>query len=123
MPLIRIENYPRDQQGPYAGLINNIAIALRVAFVIAEVPFIKVQDVTVVAGGMQLNTADTTLMVVVEGLFDRPERTKNVRDRLATCLARHAKLNLPADWSVKVLVKRFNPEKDSFVELKSDWKE
>jgi hypothetical protein len=122
MPLIRIENYPKNASG-YPN-VTGLATALRCACVTAEVPFIKaMEDVTVVAGGMQLIDADKTLVVLVEGLFDRPERTKEVRDRLANCLARHAKMNLPAEWTVEVLVKRFNPEKDSFVELGPDWKE
>ena len=116
MPLIRIENYPQTTPG-YCN-VRDLAKALQSACITTEVPGINsAGQVTVVAGGSQLLEDDRTLVVIVEGLFDRPDRTKVIRDRLANRLAKHAKINLPPDWKVEILVKRFNPEKDSYVEI------
>ena len=121
MPLIRIENYPEIFR--YSNVLD-LVTALQSACATSEVPGINsINLVTVVAGGVQLIETDKVLIVLVEGLFDRSERTKEIRDRLAERLALHAKKNLPPDWKVEVLVKRFNPEKDSYVELGTDWKE
>ncbi|MBI4713878.1 hypothetical protein HY771_01705 [Candidatus Uhrbacteria bacterium] len=58
---------------------------------------------------------DKTLVIVVEGLFERKDRTKSDRDRLAKMLMHEAvsQLNDP-NWKVEVLVMRFNVGTDSY---------
>lgn len=52
--------------------------------------------------------------IIVELLFDKPERTPQVRQRLARNLGRAFKSAVERGRRVKVAVKRFNPEKDGF---------
>lgn len=112
MPLIRIENYPPGCD------LGALATTLRKACVAANVPGIdSVELVTVVAGGRQLITDDSVLVLIVEGLFDRPDRTKDKRDGLAVLLGANAKLCIAGSWKVEVLVKRFNTEEDSYFEI------
>ncbi len=128
MPIIRVENYPNDwtlnpvpdeteeaRQGKQRKWKSELAYALRNACVAAEVLGIdKPDDVTVVFGGEQVVESDRKLVIFIEGLFDKPERTKEVRDRLAERLGKATREPLPLGWHAEVLVKRFNTEKDSF---------
>lgn len=56
------------------------------------------------------------IVIVVELLFEKPERTKQVRSELAAMIGRN--LILVVDWrrvtDIEVAIKRFNPEKDGF---------
>lgn len=137
MPLIRVENYPNvwaiylfrnpdynvetqprvTEQALAGGLANwkrELAYALREAAMAVEVPGINTSDlVTVVFGGEQVIEGDKTLIIFVEGLLDRPNRTKEVRDRLAKTLGEAAKPHRPKSWKVEVFVRRFNTDKDS----------
>jgi len=54
------------------------------------------------------------LTVVVEIMFDKPERTEAVRQQLAEALGRAAKSVVGEHRRVEVAVKRFSPERDGF---------
>ncbi|MBI5071444.1 hypothetical protein HZB93_00920 [Candidatus Falkowbacteria bacterium] len=58
------------------------------------------------------------VVIVVELLFDNPERTIEVRRKLAEALGKAAKgyytMIDGSSWPVEVAVKRFSPEKDAF---------
>jgi hypothetical protein len=57
------------------------------------------------------------IIVFVEGLFEKPNRTIEVRQRLANVI-RDAIVSIVREWrtvtKVEVFVKRFNPDKDGF---------
>lgn len=61
------------------------------------------------------------LFAMVEGLYEKPKRTKEVRDRLAKEIAwvlqAYAKQHLPNCREIGVLVKISDPDKDSSAEL------
>ena len=72
------------------------------------------QDLVTVSFDAGRILADSTLVIVVEGLFDRPDRTKEVRDRLARMLGEAARLHVRDDWEVEVLVQRFDHRVDAY---------
>lgn len=121
MPLIRVENYTTkatpDSFEKTANLRGMLS-ALRQACVDAQVPGIDSLDkVTAVLGGHRTFEEDGTLIIVVEGLFDRPDRTKEVRDHLAVLLAQAAGRFEHLSSKIEVLINRFNPEVDSYFEV------
>ncbi|MEK6536618.1 MAG: hypothetical protein AABZ63_03955, partial [Actinomycetota bacterium] len=75
------------------------------------------REVTVVFGGEIILRNNNVVVVFVEGLFTRRERTKKVRDRLAQEIGNAVKATLPTGWSVEVLVTRFNPEVESYYQV------
>ena len=120
MPLIRMANIPLAEGGPNTQtvVVQSVAQALIDGCLAANVPFItKRRHVTVVNGGIQIFDEDKTLVVFVEGLFERPERTNKMRVHLAKKLAECAMKTLPNGWKVEVLIGRFNPNTDTFYEL------
>ena len=125
MPLIRIENWPETwpTQNVHAVACTTYELAklakdLQRACIKARVPGIDSEKlVTVTLGGQQILQEDSTMVVIVEGLFDRTDRTKEIRDRLAELLAKVANHYLRDLWKVEVLIYRFNPEVDSYTEL------
>lgn len=132
MPLIRIENYPAKAKNvPFIeGMTQTctreewcedwqrlVAKRLRTAAVQANVPGIDESTVTVTLGGKQILEDDNCLLIIVEGLFDRKDRTKSVRDRFARYLAQSVKDTLKSKWKIEVLVIRFNQKRESFVEI------
>ena len=55
------------------------------------------------------------IVVIVELLFDKPERTLEVRQRLAVALRDAVQASfLCMDRTVEVAVKRFSPERDAY---------
>ena len=111
--------YLFEPWNPWASLPD----LLRDAVVAAEVPGVERSGITVTYGGEQVLKDDRTIILIVEGLFDRPDRTKEVRDRLALKLAEAAKGWVATTWRVEVLVKRFDPEKDSYCLLEGEAEE
>jgi len=49
------------------------------------------------------------IIVFVEGLFAKPERTEEVRDRLAEALGTTVKTFFPSTHTIEVLVRPFDP--------------
>ncbi len=134
MPLVRIENYrfvlpsfghmflpsgalpaPESRFDQRREVMEQFAGMIRKAVVDAEVPGIDSEQlVTVVYGGKMVLSDNKTLMVMIEGLFDRADRTKEIRDHLAQCVGQAVKALLDDDWRVEVLVERFNTVTDSY---------
>lgn len=123
MPLITIWNWSRELfkptlDGTFRGH-NSFAHLLRETCVAAKVPGIDGPElVSVCFGGNQVLPDDRTLIIIVELLNDLPERTMEVRQRLAEALQQRA-LELinkisQQEWNVEVAVKRFDPVKDGF---------
>lgn len=79
-------------------------------------------DVTVCIAGNDFSPSGEDLshpcVIVVELLFDKPERTEEVRRTLAERLGKAAKEffrnKLGINRVIEVAVKRFNPERDAF---------
>ena len=122
MPLITIWNWNEEwfnfpQDGVYRKM--NLAKILRQAVVEAGIPGIDgVELVSVCFAGPQVLSDDRTLAIIVELLNDLPERTDNIRQRLAEKLWKAAMDHLEGtacrEWNVEVAVKRFDPVKDGF---------
>lgn len=55
---------------------------------------------------------DRRLIIFVEGLYDRSDRTRKDRGRLATMLLKAACTHLPDDWKAEVFVTSFNTNED-----------
>ena len=117
MPLIRIENYSR-----FLTLEEKMNLAEKVreaAFNVGVHGIERVQQITVVCGGEQMNFDDDCIIVSVEYLLDLPERNKDTRDKFARAIVSsiekygqgHVRLE---GCPIEVFVKRFNEEKDSF---------
>jgi hypothetical protein len=113
---------------------HHVRKAMFEAFVNAHVPGItqreqvtivfggRYEDDAPVVGGRPLSEAVNPKMAVmfVEGLYDTPERTNAIRERMATALGKALIRFLPSGWKVEVLPKRYNPEKDMAVTVESD---
>lgn len=85
MPVIHIDNFPPSMWEN--GDVKRLAIALRQACLEARIPGIeRLEQITPVAGGVRLIDGGG-LIIVVEELFRRPERTLEVRRHLAEALA------------------------------------
>lgn len=88
---------------------------------ISELGLTEDADVTVCLAGSPEYRGGGPIIVVVELLFDKPERTLEVRQRLASALGESVKAYYrryagidQRDREVEVAVKRFNPERDAF---------
>jgi hypothetical protein len=108
---------------------RNMADTLRRAAVVANMPGIKTADVVAVSfdtghvspvyvdekrsDKVQLSD-DLTLVIFVEGLFERADRSDDDRSRFAQKLLKEASKLLPVEWKVEVFVTRFDPTVDSF---------
>lgn len=124
MPIIHICNWPhasieastREHRESLWQIA--VALALRDACVAAQVPGITGVDlVTVVFDGPSILPDDRLLVISVEGLFERPDRTPEVRQRLAHHLGGAALRHLTREgetWRVEVLIHRFHPDVDGF---------
>jgi len=120
--LIRIENYPTknlsEEVRNSLESWNTLPHILREAVVDAAVPGIKESDITVTCGSGHELEENKTLILIIEGLVDRPEHTKDIRDRLALKLAEATKNWLNPSWTVKVMIYLFNPKLDSYHVIK-----
>ena len=131
MPIIVVRNWPskvaKVEARLAAALVDDLIIhvmddnsykrkiaeGLRKAVMAAEVPGIDfVELVTVSFDQGRVLEDDQLLVVEVVGLFDRPDRTKEVRDRLGNKIKAFINKLGPV---AEVLVHRFNPEVDSYV--------
>ena len=117
MPLIVVYNAQEKIDANHVGLRNT----LRKACVsVKELGLKGRDDITIVFSGVQPEFCSEggPLIIVVEILFDKLERTLGVRRKLAKALFEAARNfyyihKLPLR-PVEVAVKRFNPEKDAF---------
>ena len=113
MPLITVWNYPSTwEKSPFIQCLKKSAIDIKELNLTTE-------DVSVAfAGEQSMDHLDKCLIIMVELLFDKPERTIEVRRQLAGSLGKAAKIYLETrvflGWKVEVAVKRFNPDKDAF---------
>lgn len=138
MPIINVKNWPSKVPGfirwygrenvsqppPYHELLDkisddnrwkrNFANALRVAVLSEDIPGIDdPRLVTVSFDGGRATHEDTLLVIEVTGLFVRPDRSKEVRDRLAYALKECGKAHNET-LGCEVLIYRFDPETDSY---------
>ncbi|MDO8599530.1 MAG: hypothetical protein Q7S02_05465 [bacterium] len=131
MPIIRVINWPSrvrpiaedrrinpddffdalERDGAFTKALGE---KLRRACIDAHVPGVESQDLVTVSFDSGYGVGDPTLVIVVEGLFDRPDRTKEVRDRLAWMLGEAAKPYIHGHWTVETLVQRFDPTVDAY---------
>lgn len=86
---------------------------------IKELGLTKDEDVTVyIVCNPHPSYDGGPVIIIVELLFDKPERTLEVRQRLAASLGEAMKAYYRkgsyGDREVEVAVKRFNPERDAF---------
>lgn len=93
---------------------RNFANELRQAVLAQNIPGIDdPRLVTVSFDGGRVDQKDGLLVIEVTGLFVRPDRTKEVRDRLAYALKECGR-----GWNetlgCEVLIHRFDPEEDSY---------
>lgn len=103
-----------------AGLRNGLRY--RVAHAVASIPELNLApDLVDVFLHLEDDRHGITRTVVafVEGLFEKPERTPEVRQRLAASVGEAIVTWLRADPAtnhqlVEVLIKRFDPERDGF---------
>lgn len=130
MPLIRIENYPQQivlHEKPAVILHNNaaalhnpnpdmnkwkaeLAHKMAVAFVRAELPGIKHdKQVHVVFGGQQIRHADQTIIISVEGLFQKTQDSDFLFQRLPELLGQTALKVLPQGWCAEVMLNCHDP--------------
>lgn len=113
MPLITVWNWRPCERSP------ELATALHAAcWNLNKLGLTDVSDVSVCFGGDEIHGfIFSPLIIVVELLFDKPERTPEVRQKLAEELGKRAKEWLRSNYTsrpVEVAVKRFNPERDAF---------
>ena len=112
MPIVRVENW-LSVEWKY-----RVAPEILQACMSARVPGIDHErKVTVVFGGEIILRNNNVVVVFVEGLFTRRERTKKVRDRLARMIGDAVRTQLPDGYHVEVLVQRFDPRVESFYEV------
>ncbi|MEK7512275.1 MAG: hypothetical protein AAB575_04680 [Patescibacteria group bacterium] len=118
MPLVTFWNYPKKLRSPEFvwNIKNDVGAVLELDLI--------TNDVIVCFGGEQVVpqvVPVNTLIIIVELLFDKSERTLDVRKKLANSLALSTLKELCSitknKWKVEVAVKKFNPEKDAFVVL------
>ena len=126
MPFIEVRNWPKRPPTPadamgiksanfIAWWQTELGCALRRASAMADLPGVTEDSTTVTFGGPCVVPKDKVLGVIVTGLFDRPDRTKEMRDRLADYLADTALQYLSLDWRVEVLVHPFDTEHGPYV--------
>ncbi|MBU0596985.1 hypothetical protein KJ641_03855 [Patescibacteria group bacterium] len=138
MPIIRVLNWPSEMQKAdwrqireeddivkffrYAYIkdqryLKNLGNRLKKACIDTQIPRVDSERLISVSFDIGSLLPDTTLVILVEGLFDTPDRTKEIRDKLAKFLTEAVKPFIPNEWEVEVLVKRFDPEKDSYIKV------
>lgn len=114
MPLITVWNqaYGHD---------HALGVALREAcFSVKALSLEKPEDVVVCTGSTDDAGSRAPVIIIVELLFDKPERTQEVRKQLAEALGEAARRFYQSEEMritnkpIEVFVKRFNPDKDAF---------
>lgn len=120
MPLITISNTPRDDQHIGSGLRvweHSFASSMVEAVLRCNVPDIGIAPwkVTVVFGGCQVLGMSRTLFVIVDPIFDRPDRTRPLLETLAFNLHRCAQGFVPEGWKVEVGIRRFDTGTDVYL--------
>lgn len=113
MPLIVIHNTHRNDFLDSSRFINGLKRT------VAGVSELKIgeSDVMISINQGVADGDDQTIVVIVELLFDKPERTFNVRHQLAKSICEYiSKYFINKSCKVEVAVKKFNPEKDAFYE-------
>lgn len=133
MPIINVKNWPSKVAGNewegmdfpshhlFMSMVKddsewkrNFANAMRRAVLAEDIPGIDdPRLVTVSFDGGRVDPKDVLLVIEVTGLFVRPDRTKQVRDRLAYALKECGKAH-NGTMGCEVLIHRFNPEEDSY---------
>ncbi len=117
MPLITVWNSVRVaanledlERSVLRGAIRMVCLG------ITELGLTKPEDITVRYPDLgDEPSPEDPIIVVVELLFDKPERTPDVRQRLAMKLFEVVKqFHINRGRAVEVAVKRFNPERDAF---------
>jgi hypothetical protein len=116
MPLIVIHNVGQDLRLMTTNFVEGLKKTVE------EIPELHIAgaDVTVSYNPGMADQNDQTVIVIVELLFDKPERTFEVRQRLAEQIGTYILEGLKRHGrarKVEVAVKKFNPEKDAFVVL------
>lgn len=119
MPLITVSNTPRETPRGSSGSDweAKFAASLVEAVLKCDVPGIGIAPwkVTVVFGGRQVFGMSRTLFVIVDPLFDRPDRTRPLLETLAFNLHHCAKQFVPAGWKVEVGIRRFDAGTDVYL--------
>ncbi len=115
MPVVIIRGVPDDK----IGAANSLPVAIQEAVASQKELGITLNQVSVfIPSDVVQQGLGEELICIVEGLFAKPERTKEVLDQLALkireTLETFAGAHLPRCVSFEVFVKRFNPEEDGF---------
>jgi len=116
MPLIVIHNIGDDFRLKTTNFVQGLK---RTVAEIHELQ-ISMDGVTVSFNYGTADINDQTVIVIVELLFDKTERTIEVRQRLAQQIGLYISEGLKSfgrPRKVEVAVKKFNPDKDAFVVL------
>ncbi|MDO8463596.1 MAG: hypothetical protein Q7S96_05025 [bacterium] len=114
MPFIEVRNWPCHKTEEWQ---MSMANALRSAAVEAAVPGITAPHlVTVTFGGSALMALpdNQTVGIIVDFLFEKPDRTKDVLNRLAECLHIAAREYFRDSWRIEVIVRPFNTETGAY---------
>ncbi|MBU1032672.1 MAG: hypothetical protein ABII13_00460 [Patescibacteria group bacterium] len=107
MPLIQIWKWGQGGKERSSSFPGRLIDA---CFEIKELGFSDPHDITVVyAGENNVVMSGDPLIIIVEMLFEKPERTPEVRQRLAKSLGKAVKKVIDPRL-VEVVIKRFNPE-------------
>lgn len=136
MPIIRIMNWPSQAQKSVVcsgfnhqvytveelilkGLVNDtnkqsvIRENLIQSVLALQIPGVSQRQDVTVSFDSGCGTEEI-IAVMVEGLFDRPDRSLSLRMRLAECLHQALKTHYPKQ-KIEVLVSRFDPDSDAFM--------
>lgn len=118
MPFITVWNFEEGNEGFNFGRDARLLASLKKACLsVSELNLEHDNDVTANMAGRYPYSGhaakDDPLIIIVELLFDKPERTFEVRQKLAKVLGDATKLFV-GDRTVEVAIKRFNPERDAF---------
>ncbi len=105
MPLVLLHNVPLDWfLVPPSRVVQEYADRLRRVF-LSKVPGITTLDmVTVSIASLAVNKEDTTHIIKVEGMFDTPDRTREVRQRLAEALVIEATTMFGQYCKIEVII-------------------
>jgi hypothetical protein len=105
-----------EEMSPLQGLPTELAEAVEA---IGELGLTNDQVSVFIPSDCVENGLGEELVCIVEGLFSKPERTPEVRKKLAevVCevLSSFACKHIPRCRKVEVFVKQFNQDKDGFV--------
>ncbi len=113
MPIVFVWGVPDDHAVP-----DLVRLMRRIQVTTATVSALKISDKDVTVffpPDLVREGLGAEIAVTVEGLLDKPERTPEVRQDLADRLAELAAEFFP-ESKIKVLVKKFNRDKDGFAE-------